>query len=336
MTFKASATQSNEGETLDEYLARRAADRQAKYKTVLVETFPDVTSLSEMVYLGVLSWTLPVRAERWLKPGAVVNIGNGLQTAGEIARDYLDFKHPNKLRATGAQARALNLHRSAPLYCEPSVIEFASYVDLKSAFWSIMNIVGWNVDYFPGRWLVKGDTPHDFPLSTHKVARNALVSCGLPTPMRMWTGKKFARQYRRNPHINMGLWSCIMDTLHSIAGHALRLGSCYVHTDGYILPGWDANDLQARIAEFGLTSSIKASGLGVVLGMGNWRVGDKSTKFYGRETSVMGEVEHVYATHYDKLQSKFAHLAKYADTYKARQDARDMREYEKVLLKQLR
>lgn len=309
------------------YMATVAAERQLKHKTMIVDFFPPLEKFpDERIYLGVMSWTLPDRHERWIKPSAVINIGNGLQTAGEIARDYLDFKFPNRLRATGAQAALLKMHRSAPLYCEPSVLEDATYVDLKSAFWSIMMLLGWNVDYYPSKWIVKGKAPDDYPLSEHKQARNSLVTCGLSTPLRMWTGKKVTRQFARNNHINMGLWAIIMDTLHAIAAYARQLDAVYIHTDGYILPSEKAKDLLTIIREFGLYASVKASGISTVIGMGNWKVGNKATKFYGRHTSYHGGVEHIYQVNIDQIRAKLKKCETNNMVRMARQYGATMRE----------
>lgn len=310
---------------LDVYLAHRARERQEKHATIIKDYFPDIHTLTEPCYHGVLSWTLPQRRERWIKPGAVVNIGNGIQTGGEIARDYLDWKYPDRLRATKAQVLAIKEHRSAPLYCEPSVLEHGAYVDLSAAYWSIMSLIGWDVDYYPGKWLVAGECPDDFPLREHKVARNALVSAGLPTPVKYWTGSEDKKLYTRNPHINMGLWAAIMDILHSIGGIARSLGAIYVHTDGYILEAWEASTLIGEIERFGLHASIKASGVSVVLGMGNYRCGDKSTKAYGA-AGITGNVEYIYRTHSDKLREKLDHLSRVKGVKLRRQAERDMRE----------
>lgn len=297
------------GLTLDEYLSMRASERQSKYKTILVDNFPPLNRMNERIYWGVLSWTLPARKERWIKPGAMVNVGHGIQTGSEVARDYLDYYHPARLRATGRQAQAITMHRSAPIYCTPTVKDEMSYVDVSSAFWSIMSIVGWDVDYFPGKWIVKGRPPLDFPLADHKVARTSLVMCGLPTPMRVWTGEKMVSQRRNNPHINLGLWSIIMDTLHALGAQAVRLGAIYVHTDGYILPRESEGEMMEIIRSYQLECKVKARGLAVVLGMGNWRIGERKTKMYGLARSHYGQVNEIYRVNGERIRAKLTKIS---------------------------
>ncbi len=312
---------------LELYMRQAAETRQEKYKTLIVDNFPPLTEFpEERIYLGVNSWTLPDRGERWLKPGGYYITKNGVQTAGEIARDYLDFTHPKRLRATKAQKDALNVHRSAPLYVEPTLLEDAAYVDLKSAFWSLMRLVGWNVDYYPSKWIVRGRAPNDFPYPDIKPARNSLVSCGLPTPLRMWTGKKVTRRFSTNIHINMGLWAIIMDTLHAIASHARELDAAYIHTDGYILPRKNANALLVKIQAYGLYAGIKASGVGTIIGMGNWKVGEHATMNYGKSYALMGGVDYVYQVQREQIQRKLCHYQENLSLYATRHEIRDVRE----------
>lgn len=313
---------------LSDFMRAKAEERQAKTQTLVVDYFPPLQEFpDDRIYLGTNSWTFPDRHERWLKPGGYFVTENGIQTAGEIARDYLDFKFPKKLRATKAQKDLLNFHRSAPLYIEPTILEDAAYVDLKSAYWSIMSLAGWDVDYFPGKWILQGTPPDDFPYPDIKPARNSLVSCGLPTPLRMWTGKKITRQFRSNIHINMGLWAFTMDVLHAIASIARELEACYVHTDGYILPRWNAPDLIEEIEKFGLHAGIKARGVGTIIGMGNWKVGEHQTINYMRGYSLMGGVEYNYATPRTELREKLKHYTDTANERSARQQSSLMREY---------
>jgi len=312
---------------LSDYMRSAALERQEKTLTKVVDFFPPFTTMNERIYLGVNSWSLPDRHERWVRPGGYYVTENGIQTAGEIARDYLDFKFPKRLRATRAQKDALNIHRSAPLYVEPTILEDAAYVDLKSAFWSIMQLVGWNVDYHPSKWILRGTIPHDFPYPDNKAARNSLVSCGLPTPLRMWTGKKVTRRFATNIHINMGLWALIMDTLHAIASHARELDACYVHTDGYILPRWNAEDLIDKIASYGLHASIKARGVGTIIGMGNWKVGDNITKNYMKQWSLMGGVDYIYQVQREQIRDKLMDCKENYHTLIARRVSSSVREY---------
>lgn len=262
----------------------RAKERQALYRPIIIDQFPPIQIMRERIAYGLLSWTLLNRGERWMRKEAVASVRFGFQTGSEIARDYLDFYHPNRLRATGRQAEMLKLDRAAPLFCEAGYYSDMVYVDIKSAYWQITNLVGWDVDYYPFKWIRCGRPPSDFPLPDNKIARNCLVSCCLPTPMKVWTGYKFVRERKRNVHINLGLWSLIMDTLHCIANEAWECHAVYTHTDGSIIPIRYLEEFTERVSAYGIVAIPKQDSLGdcTMLGLGNWKCGDRQTKLFNK------------------------------------------------------
>lgn len=267
-------------EAIDQGMARLAAERHEKYQTRVVEKFPDVRTISDPFYYGTHCWTFPGLKQRWIPEARVIDIGNGPQTRPEVARDYLAVKYPARRRAVKEQIDAIRDKPPMPLLCLPARWHAGAYVDLHAAYWSIMRLTGWDVDYWPGRWLRPGTPPTDFPLPGDKVSRNALVTCALPGPITMWTGEKFIRVKAGNPHVNLCLWHLIADVLHLVAGYALDAGAVYVHTDGAILPARNVESYQHAVAGIGLEATVKASGLTLVYGLQNWRCGGRSTRLY--------------------------------------------------------
>lgn len=265
------------------YLDLSAQLRHAKSKHVIYTNFPDLRQMDCLVYWGVFSWSVPSQKRRYLKRNGIVSTTKLASTAGDIVRDYLDFYHPKKLRAIRAEATIYDRLQSAPLYVNPTIIRDAMYVDITSTYWSIVNLVGWNVSYLPGAWLIPGRAPLDFPLPNHKPARNYLVSAGLPGQITIWTGKRMVFKPVRNVHINTGLWSVVQGVLSSIARIAVSLGAVYVHTDGYILPAAKAEALCEHIKTWGLEPRIIAEGTAYVVGFGNYTIGTKTTKRFEPE-----------------------------------------------------
>ncbi len=157
------------------------------------------------------------------------------------------------------------------------------FFDIESTYFSILKLVGWNVNYMPERWVIPGRAPLDFPLPTNKGARNYLVTIGLPRPMTVWTGSGFIEQRGQNVHINQGLWRLVMDILHSIAYIAVQLGATYCNTDGYILPSKNAPALIRAIRQWGLNARELGSGETSVFGIGNYSVGSKTSGRYSPE-----------------------------------------------------
>lgn len=264
--------------TLFDYFETKGQERHASKIHYIYSEFPDIREIKTRVYWGVFSWSLPQWKQRYLLKRSTVRIQDFVSSPGDLVRDYLDFYHPKALRCIGSEARIYEEHVSAPLYFRPFTIHEGTYIDIESTYFSILKLVGWNINYLPEQWLIPGRAPLDFPLMGHKGARNYLVSIGLPRPMLVWNGSKFVEQKGKNVHINRGLWRLVQDILHSIANIAVSLGAQYVHTDGYILPTRNAPALIKAIKDWGLTARVLGDGETFVFGMGNYMVGDKKSK----------------------------------------------------------
>ncbi len=263
---------------LTSFLADKAQERFEKYDVKEIEVWPLLTEVDTLAYLGAFSWTLPYARERLIyKPTAIYPFGVP-QTPGEVVRDYLDWKYPKRLRCTTAQYHEITAHRSYPRMAKRGFYDDAVYLDLKSAYWSIISAVGWNVDYFPGRWLGVSSDVWDFPLQSNKPARSALVTAGLSSPVRVWEKQTLRWKAAANEHINYGLWALVQDVLHGVASDMLDLGALYVHTDGYILPANQIVTAVDLIHEWGFNCSVKASGPTRIYGIGVYKCGAKHTK----------------------------------------------------------
>lgn len=263
--------------TLDEYLRLRALERHTKAEHITYTSFPNIRDIQTTVYWGVFSWSIPKENVRWLKKNGIAPTVKLASTKGDIVRDYLGFYHPLRLRAIRAEAQTYELQPSAPLYINPTIIPKATYIDIDSAYYSIVKMVGWNVTYLAEKWLTPGRAPLDFPLPNDKTARNYLVSIGLKTPMVIWTGFQMVLRRVPNVHTNRALWLLVQDVLHSLANIAVACGAIYVHTDGCILPSRYTERYLTAVKSFGLSPRIVAEGTAYVCGFGNYQVGDKRT-----------------------------------------------------------
>lgn len=266
---------------LYQYLSEQAAARQKKNEIKLTERFPNFTTHPNPIFLGSFSWSYPVEHWRVLYSPTVIDLGNGPQTPGEVTRDYLDWKYPKPLRCTTTQYRAITVHRAFPCYAAPGEYEDMAYLDLKSAYWSILLAFGWDADYFPGHWLGVKSSVTDFPLQDNKPARSALVTAGLSSPVRFWTGERLTWRNIGAKHVNLGLWALVQDVLHGVADDMLRLGAVYIHTDGYIIPSGSIPAGDEIVRSWGLRASVKAQGDCHVWGVGSYRIGKKATKRQG-------------------------------------------------------
>ena len=254
----------------------RAYKRQGE-NTYRMGKFPHLNDLDNRTLLGSFSWFTPVEHIRYVNPLTVVNIGLGDQTQPEIARDYLMVKYgkPPAIRKT--QLSELLRTRNAPLWSMPGVYPDMCYIDIKSAYWSILRIIGWDVDYMPGKWLTFRSSLEDFPAPELKVARSALVSLSQSATLSVWTGERLGKEKTGSNLLNSALWACVFDILNGVANDMVSLGAVYCHTDGYMLPKARAEQAIETIREWGLPASIKHEGDAEVTTVGVYRIGARQT-----------------------------------------------------------
>ena len=257
----------------------RLAEKQHRQDVQVVAQMPSLYEVQDYVMLGSFSWYYQQAKKRTLLRPFAMLFPEVVATPSDLVRSYLDIKYP-KLRAMRKQIAAWNVSYNQPLYAQPRTTERGVYVDLKSAYWSIVQVIGWDVDYFPNQWLGRGKSMEDFPYPDFKLTRNCLVTAGLVNDRSVWNGYNQTYETARmgNAHVNNGLWRLSMDVLQGIAADAIGSGAFYVHTDGYIVDTGNLDRLQEAIAAWGLQSTIKAAGHTIVHGVGSYSVGEKDTK----------------------------------------------------------
>lgn len=265
------------GEDIRAQVWERLAEKASAYDYEdLVSTFPPLHHFSpDAVWVGTFSRTVPSKKLRLLLKPAVRTEGRTHATPPQIARAYLDIKFPKQLRACKAQIDFWKPRRVQPMYTLPGMYnKEMCYVDLVAAYWSILSLVGWDVDYFPGI-LVRRSSVCDFPYPEDKLARNSLVSLGLPGVGILYKDGKVILV----PHswrVNVGLWSAIQDILNGVADDMVkRAGAVYVNTDGYIIPAENINVAYGIAEEWGLPIREKHRGRATVYGVGAYSIGAK-------------------------------------------------------------
>lgn len=227
----------------------------------VVDNMPRLTGIDERVLMGSWSWTLPKSKTRLLLADAARQVGNYHVTPSAVTRAYLVDKYSGiKLRMTEQQSKLIVPDRPHPLYAVPSVLDDALYFDIRSAFFSIVRAVGWDVDYCPGAWLAVRSDVEDYPFPDWKHARNCIVSLSRKADMNVWTGSKIQTIPKYNPLLNYGLVALVYDVLHGVASDMVRAGALYAHTDGYIIPAAKELDAIAIAQSWGLPWSIKSRG----------------------------------------------------------------------------
>lgn len=265
-----------------QYLYEQVKKHNEEFEPCLFRVLPRLQDINEMCTFGVFSQTLMKSRVQYILASSSVNIDGALCTITQLSRYYLDFYHPNKLRSFGALTRATyELPQTPPLYIDPTIMMSGTYVDIKSAYFTTLINVGWDISYWQGVWLSPGRKPIDFPLKSSKPARSYLVTGSLKSSVGIWTGQKTYWRKTHNKHLNYQLWGYVTSMLHSIAQYAVsHCGACYVHTDGYIIPSENVAELIGYIKSWGLNAEVKAEGITYVCGFANFMCGEKRTKVF--------------------------------------------------------
>lgn len=258
----------------------RQWERFEGYSIYLMDNFPALTEISERTYIGMFAWTCPSVKIKWIKKRFSRNIGAGYCTPGDLARDYLSIKFGKKRRPiTKEQIDVVTKERSAPLYANPCSMFDATYLDVKSAYWTILSAVGWDVDYQPGQWLAQQSDVWDCPFPEDKLARNCLVSLVTNGELSVWDGERLTQHKKPNQFVNYQLWALVMDVLNGFATDMIRMGATYAHTDGFIIPTAYLPLADELAKAWGLPLSIKHQGKCAVRNVGFYDfVGFKSRK----------------------------------------------------------
>ena len=264
-------------------------EKNSKYKKIhLLGQWFDYRTVKHPVWLGSSQWSSPLIKNKWIKREFSVEGEWGVVSEIDLARAYLSTKYNQpgeRRRVTTAQYHSVMTKRNTPLMAIPTEFFDGIYLDLKSAYWQIVQVVGWDVGYYPRKFLAKRSESNDFPYPHHKLARNALVSLGMTGGGggTMWTGKKLVTIKSGNPFYNNVLWACVADVLHAFASDMIEDAQAqYVFTDGFILPLKHADTAFTIAEEWGLVLREKSRGESQVKGAGAYRVGKLESITYRR------------------------------------------------------
>lgn len=315
-------------------LSGRAQERAAKFKTHKVNQLPNPYNLHEWATLGTYSYFLMQTQRRLVLRDGLLKLDKGVwETMSSVARDYLDLAYTRSPTIKHDQAEIFKAAyipedsriRNAPQYFkQKEIFEHGFYIDIISTYWSILSIIGWNLDYYPGQWLAPGRIPEDWPFPQHKTARACLVSVARPGQLLQYNpegrtqAEKFPLKKIGSKIMNLGISLLIADILHSIGKRAVEAGAVYVNADGYIAPNEKVAAAIAQVIyDWGLPARIKDEGRGEVLGIGNYKVGrtesEPHVQAWGRTrearamTRALGPIDKIQKIEYeDWLRPRFA------------------------------
>lgn len=264
-------------------LKARTEERAEKRVTYPVRELPNLLTIPTLTWVGTYSYSIPALKTRYALDNVAIRMFGEWQTPTELSRDYLLEKYGGKPRQYHEQYIVNAQSRGWPYLAKPGFHGDCVYIDLKSAYWSIMQVTGWDAEYFPGKWLMRASVMNDFPLPDNKLARNSIVSSAALSTVSMWTGSKLKTKNIGGKLYNPVVSSIVMDILHGIASDMENLGAVYVHTDGYIVPRYMMPTCLRMINDvWGVPARVKAEGLTVVKGIGAYSVGTTTSGLLGK------------------------------------------------------
>lgn len=294
-------------------LQERAYNRGQIWTNQIVKELPDPFTLKERAVLGSYSYALQVSKTRILKEESLLPLGaRFMETPSTVARDYLYLSYGRGPKVKHEQIQLIKRTlKPYPVYAMPGDFAEGFYIDIKATFWEVINIAGWDVDYYPNKWISAGRAPDDFPFPKHKQARSCLVSVARPGMVLTYKPDgKFPTFNAGSPITNLSISKLISDLLNSIASDAIGLGAVYANTDGYIAPTEKtAARICQMILDWGLEPRIKAEGPGTVKSAGAYRVGPVESIPFGLR-GRWEAVKRIYPPKYKNwLRPRFAKLS---------------------------
>lgn len=272
------------------------------WSIMLVDAFPSLSWIPDNLTIGMDGWSCQSQRYRLLKRSSAIDLGGGWITPGDAARMYVNYKYPARRRCTTDQyVSVVKDVRQPPLFAVPLEIDHAVYLDLTSAYWTILRIIGWSVDYHPLKFMGVGDSMDDWPLPDNKQARNALVGIATSSGVRAWIDGKIVFYPAGSRYINMILWRAVQDIMHGIAHDMRRAGAVYVNVDGYIMAK-QYERLAYEVAEsWGVSLGIRHEGPAVIRGAGNYDIGSRKTRL---PTTTRAAIDKIYNPGVDWLRHR--------------------------------
>ena len=166
-----------------------------------------------------------------------------------------------------------------PLYYKPTEgIRRLIYVDIQSCFFEIYSRLPFDF-WFKGNYAMGGNLFfRDFlplELRQYKICRNALVGCLRVQISRKLIKGRIVESGNKNKLLSPQHWGFMAHMLHIFAVAAVQFGAIYYNTDGAIfLNERDANAWSEYVRNWGLIPSQKHDGLGIVWGIGCYKIGN--------------------------------------------------------------
>jgi hypothetical protein len=257
--------------------------------TVICDKLPPPRLLPNGTIYGMYSCTTPDRY-RFVRFDALKEWEGVKDTETAFTRKYLSSLPA--ARARKSQRAGFDATRP-PLYVSPGPVRDGVYIDLKSAFPSIYQRVGWDVEYLRDKYIFSRDIPLKWPYpESWKVGRSYVISGARPTTHSIFISDGSLRsRLSWNKFSNPCLVACVYDTLASVARLAVTCFGCrYWNVDGGIMPAVFSGPFVEICAFMGLVARVKHRGDSFIFSSSEWYCGDKLTQRFAGKTHTILKV----------------------------------------------
>ena len=194
---------------------------------------------------------------------------------GDVARSWVRMEGGGPVKRRKEQDGCY----PTPLLALPGYWGDCVYIDIKAAYRSMIERVGWDVDYKRGKYVKRNRVT--MPDNTPKLVYATIVSMSKSrlSDLRVWDGRAIGRKTIKNVYANPSLWAVIHDALAGVYGDLLdRSCLVYANTDGFVVPTNQLDDALDIINCWGFSARAKAQGETIIHGVGSYRVGSKQSR----------------------------------------------------------
>jgi hypothetical protein len=259
-----------------DYIKIAQMDIMEKYPLIAYYE-PEFKDLPNGTIFG--TWALSVPGKVRFMLAKNVELAQGV-LPGDVTRAWLrdEYTLPVKRRKQQIEAS----HYPAPLLAERGVWRQCAYVDIRSAYATILHL-GYDLEYMRGRYIAGEPRPLPMQIKNNKfcyaiavaMANTKVSSIQIKGNDGIFSNKTF------NVFSNPCLFNLALDTLSAIYSEVCEVMGAHVHyvnTDGCIVDiGFEGHVLDI-IRSWGFSARIKHQGQTEIRGVGSYICGTFSTK----------------------------------------------------------
>jgi len=236
---------------------------------------PDYSEIEPGTVLGGATWSRR-GGTRWvIQPELCVIEGIGV-THMDLARFWLRETYRLPIRRRQAEDR--QDWAPVPLLARQTRLGDGAYVDIRSAYRSIVERTGWDAEYWRGRYMTLRPVALD---ELTKLAYSSLVAIAARpyTSLRRWNGSQIELIRTRNLYSNSSIYRLVRDALWGVYSDiADEVDLYYYNTDGCIVRSRDVAAVIGVMEWWGFEARVKAEGEIVVYGHGSYSINGSRTR----------------------------------------------------------